>query len=214
MTNVWSWVAAAVVCAGACGGTGDALGPRGDEAPPGDEGERALVYAASPGGDPVDDGVAPVTPAEDAPDDGGGDGAAAFAEAERAFEAIGAIDASGPPAPSELSAWVSTRTNAVATAVAAYARVVGAGEPAWAVAAYVRMGECYRDLGEALATMPAPEGVPEEHLANYREQLEGYRGPMMETARELWRNARELANREGLRTTWSARAEALLAGAE
>lgn len=213
-TTSWWIVGSLLVCATACGGTGEALGPGADEraaeageqpeAAP-EERERALVLMRDPEATP------PEPEGEEPEEDDAGPAADAFAEAERLYAAIDAID---PPTPADVSAWVAARTNAVATSVAAYARVIGAGEPEWSVAAYVRMGECYRDLGEALATMPAPEGVPEEHLGAYREQLEGYRGPMMETARSMWLNAREVANREGLETRWTERAEALLAGAE
>lgn len=81
----------------------------------------------------------------------------------------------------------------------------------WAAASGYRIGKMYDEFWHAIMNAPLPSGLPQDGESVYREELAKFVKPLIRHAIRYWEMTLMMIERAGMKTDWTARANADLA---
>jgi len=76
-------------------------------------------------------------------------------------------------------------------------------DPEWAIAGYFRKGYLNKQFAEALFSVKAPSGLDEDEIDAYKEDLEEFAEPYLETAEKLYKEAYTYAIKLNIDNEWT-----------
>ena len=76
-------------------------------------------------------------------------------------------------------------------------------EPEWAIAAYFRKGYLNKQFAEALFAVEPPKGLDEDEQDAYKEDLEDFAEPYLDTAEKLYKEAYTYAVKLNIDNDWT-----------